>query len=385
MPLAYLSIVSVAILAAAIACFQYLNLIPAIFAVIIGAPLALALAITLYGLSSKTRGLDRFDAQAHARAAALIEGEGRHITTADGRIVEYLVYGSNEPTANVIVQMHGSGSSAGIVCRMNALLCEELNLKGIAPSMPNHGYSDVQIARRIVDFPRDVEAILEAEGVEQFMVEGTSFGTAHAMAMAWYFGPDRCVAMGLNVPFVSDPIDKAFDLGSRADAIPRFDPDAWYHAWTFFVADLMYRAAFISPPLRHMARAYPELKKVAQERPWIMDLLLEDQRRLVARGAQGQGWEQFSFEVGALWGFDPREIETRNVAVWYAEDDSLLLPSHGEWLADHFRTRTGVKTSIRVENTGFGHFTYLPSHGPAFQGSERTIPQTLLDLCDDAS
>ena len=101
----------------------------------------------------------------------------------------------------------------------------------------------------------------------------------------------------------------------------------------------------------------------------------------MVRGSQGQGWEQLSFDVTALWGFDPREIQTRNVAVWYAQDDSAVPPSHGKWLADHFSSQEGVETSIRSENIGLGHFTYMPSRGPVFQADEETLPRTLIDLC----
>ena len=59
----------------------------------------------------------------------------------------------------------------------------------------------------------------------------------------------------------------------------------------------------------------------------------------------------------------------------------MVPPSHGEWLANHFESMPDVKASIRSEDTGLGHFTYLPSLGSACHTSEQTMPQTLLDLC----
>jgi len=294
--------------------------------------------------------------------------------------VEYLVYGSKRPDAKVIVPMHGSSTTGGWQCQINGSLCTELNLKGIAPSVLCHGYSDLHIGRRIVDFPLDLEVILKAEGVEEFMVEGTSFGTAHAMAIAWHFPLDRCVALGLNVPYLPDSICKKFNLDSKADSLPRPDARSWYQAWNFLVADLMCVAPGISPPARFM-RYLPEGKETMKARPWVFDTIDDDQKtRLVARGSQGQGWEQFSFDVTVLWGFDPRKIKTKNVAVWYAKDDSLVPPSHGEWLANHFTSRDGVRTNIRSENLGLGHFTYFPSLGPVYQATEETMPKALLDL-----
>ena len=384
MVLAFIAILFVTILAGTVACFLFLPLIPAIAVVVIGIPLVTWLAVLFYGLQRRAQPLRPFDAAEQERDATRLGGEGRHITTADRRIVEYLVYGSKRHDARVIVQMHGSGTTGGWQCKMNASLCEALNLKGIAPSVPCHGYSDLHIGRRIVDFPLDLEAILEAEGVGEFMVEGASFGTAHAMAIAWHFGPARCVAMGLNVPYVSDQICKEFNLESKADALPRPDARTWYQAWNFLVADLMYDAPLISPPARFMTYL-PEGTKTKKERPWIFEALGEDQKkRLTVRGSQGQGWEQFSFDVTVLWAFDPREIQTKNVAVWYAKDDSAVPPSHGAWLASYFGSKEAVKTNVRSEHVGLGHFTYFPSPGPVFQTAEETMPKTLLDLCGQA-
>jgi pimeloyl-ACP methyl ester carboxylesterase len=326
------------------ASFLYLPLLPAIGAAVVGVPFGAWLAVTLYGLWRRAQGQIPFDAAAQERDAARLGGEGRHVTMDDGRIVEYLVYGSKRPHAKVVVHIHGAGMSAGAYCQMYASLCEELNVKGIAPSMPGYGYSDIRPGRLIVDFPLDVDAILKAEGVGEFMVEGLSLGTAHAMAVAWHFGPDRCVAMGLNAPYVGEQICREYDLKNDADMLPKTDARAWYQAWNFFVADLMWSAPLLSPPGRHM----PSL-------------------------AGGK--------TNTLWGFDPREIVTRNVAVWWARDDVPAPPEHGEWLANYFSAKEGIKTDVRDEDAGFSHFTYCPSLGPGYQSGERTLTKTMHDLC----
>ena len=362
------------------ASFLYLPLLPAIGAAVVGVPFGAWLAVTLYGLWRRAQGQIPFDAAAQERDAARLGGEGHHVKMDDGRIVEYLVYGSKRPDAKVVVHIHGAGMSAGAYCQMYASLCEELNVKGIAPSMPGYGYSDIRPGRLIVDFPLDVDAILKAEGVGEFMVEGLSLGTAHAMAVAWHFGPDRCVAMGLNAPYVGEQICREYDLKNDADMLPKTDARAWYQAWNFFVADLMWSAPLLSPPGRHM----PKLaggKKVATERPWIFKMFEEDGARVVVRGTQGQAWDQFSHEMNTLWGFDPLEIVTRNVAVWWARDDVPAPPEHGEWLANYFSAKEGIKTDVRDEDAGFSHFTYCPSLGPGYQSGERTLTKTMYDLC----
>ena len=60
------------------------------------------------------------------------------------QVVEYLVYGSNREDATVMVQMHGATSTGGLMCTWNAEMFKQLNIRGIAPTMPNSGYSDIQ-------------------------------------------------------------------------------------------------------------------------------------------------------------------------------------------------------------------------------------------------
>jgi hypothetical protein len=141
--------VTTANIAAVIAYFLLLPLIPALIVSLVGFPVLEGTATTLYGLWRKRQPLRAFDPAEQRESAAILGGEGRHVITPDGRVVEYIVYGSCQPDARAIVQIHGSGITVGIVCAMNKTLCEELNLIGIAPSMPCHGYSDLHIGRKI--------------------------------------------------------------------------------------------------------------------------------------------------------------------------------------------------------------------------------------------
>jgi pimeloyl-ACP methyl ester carboxylesterase len=379
--LAFLTLTLLAILVGAVACFVCLPLLAAIGATVIGVPLLVWLTLLLFGLWKKAQPPRPFDAAEQERDASSLGGEGRHVRLPDGRTLEYLVYGSKRPDAKVIVQMHGQGASAGMMCKFNASLCEELNLKGIAPSLPGHAFSDIHVDHTIVGFPKDLEMVLEAEGVGEFMVEGMSLGTAHAMAIARHFGPDRCVALGLNVRYLPEQVCREFGFQHDADHLPRPDARTWYQAWNFVVAEIAFRAPLLSPMARHMHHL-SDGRRTQRKRPWVFEALGRDNDRTVVRGSQGQGYEFLSYEKLALWGFDPREIETKNVAVWYAMDDSQSPPSHGEWLAELFRSTEGVKTNIRCETAGFGHFTYTPSLGPEFKAEEETMPKALLRLCE---
>ena len=222
----------IAIVGLAIWGFVSLSILAAITFLIVGIPVIAWAAVVGYGLVRRAQPYTPFDSEAQKNDAAQLGAEGRSIKMPDGRIVEYLVYGSQDPQARVIVQIHGASSSAGWICAMYAPLLAELNIKGIAPSLPGYGFSDIYVGRLIKDWPRDVEAILEQESVDQFLVEGISLGTSHAMAVAWAL-PERCIGLGLNVPYLSEQICREFDFQHDADKLPKKDARHWYQAWSF--------------------------------------------------------------------------------------------------------------------------------------------------------
>ena len=53
--------------------------------------------------------------------------------------------------------------------------------------------------------------------------------------------------------------------------------------------------------------------------------MAEDQKRTGARGYVGQGYEMTSYAINSVWGFDPREIRTADVAVRERRPNALLL------------------------------------------------------------
>lgn len=65
-----------------------------------------------------------------------------------------------------------------------------------------------------------------------------------------------------------------------------------------------------------------------------------------------------ALDVCYEWGFDPRLIETRNVVVWHAADDTVCPAEIGRWLAEMFRAREGVRVNFRDDDVGFGHVTF---------------------------
>ena len=145
----------------------------------------------------------------------------------------------------------------------------------------------------------------------------------------------------------------------------------WYMGWYFTVMHLT--TVTLSPwaPLKAIARTGRRVAEDAALLAHFRDSVL----RGTVRGSVGNAWES-ALDVCYEWGFDPRLIETRNVVIWHADDDTACPAEIGRWLADMFRARESVRVDFRDEDVGFGHVTY--SRGE-FAAPEGSMVKALLD------
>ncbi|MCH9686664.1 MAG: alpha/beta hydrolase [Deltaproteobacteria bacterium] len=331
---------------------------------IVGVGLVAFVAAFGTGWVLRRRGQLPFD------AAALAADGGQYVVNADGRKIEYFVYGSTAPRAPVVVNIHGSGPEAGSERDLWAPVCDELGVRGIAVSLPGYGYTDMNPGRVVKNWPQeDLEPVLDQERVGQFMITGHSQGNPHAMAAALWF-PQRCIGLGLNAPLLPSDVTKevgvkgALGMGSllRTEQLQR--P---YMAWYFAVYH--WGAVTFAPWLPLMA--VPATRKDARLREVFRRTLV----RAVARGSHGGAWESTE-DVCYEWELDPREIQTKNVCVWHAADDKSCPPEIGKWLADMFRANDGVRVDYRADDLGFGHLTYCRGQ---FLQPEHSMIKSLLD------
>jgi len=133
---------------------------------------------------------------------------GKFVKLDNDRILEYYVYGSKQSDATVLLQFSGNFST-GYFFGANKPLAEklaELNVKGISISLPGVGFSSLNYDANMYNFcANDVAAVLDAEGVNKFMVEGTSNGTMIAMGVA-HAHTDRLTHMYLNAPWFNKEV-----------------------------------------------------------------------------------------------------------------------------------------------------------------------------------
>ena len=283
----------------------------------------------------------------------------RWVRADDGRIVEYSVTGSTRADARTVVAGYFAvtrepTSWTGAY--------NSLNVRMINVSLPGLGMSSLHPGRRVAEWPKtDLDAILEAEAVEDFHVYGVSYGTIHAMAVAQHYGPGRVRTMGLRVPYFGLPLSEELGLPEgqprlpvteeverntlevrrcrvgfgRAMGLPVDEGDEDLEPPEAFAAQLGAMAEPAARSYAAMSRDYPEELKTFERNTIPLDAMMYMMARDVALD---------------LPGLDPRNVELSGdrVVVWYAADDEDCPPSHGKWLAEHFGARTRVFD-------GYGH------------------------------
>ena len=296
----------------------------------------------------------------------IVKDGGKFVQLKDGRIVEYFVYGSDDPNAKVLLEVNGSGGTGWMFTALpgitNAL--KELNVRGIAISVPGHGYSSPQINRHIGNWPRDdVDPVLQAEGVTgTFWVEGTSYGSSHAMAVAHHFG-ERVEKLYLHVPYLPVEIrkEKGWKLYGEDDAL-KCQPE-----WVTSICSCRLFCCinfFCCCQKNCPGMFYDENeKKVTQG---LKELGLPDQYPVVARDVQrsavtgpyGTIHNSLLPTTGMNWGFDPRDIKTKKIIISYGEDDKQSPGEHGKFLADYFTEKEDVVCKVNV-GKGMGHSNHV--------------------------
>ena len=298
---------------------------------------------------------------------------GQIVEDVKGRSIEYFLYGSQDPNAPVVINMHGSSLDGTFEKAVNQKSCEALGVRGISISLPGVGNTDMKIGRKVVDWPReDLQAVLDVEKVGSFMITGHSQGNPHAMAAAHHFG-DRVLGLGLNAPLLPNDVTQELGLkGALANQSLKTteELDKIQNAYWFFGLYLFVDLFAPTAPTQVMIKMGPEVGKDTA----LVEMMRHTFARSMVRGSAGNTWES-SLDVAYLWGFDPREIKTKNIVVWHAADDTACPPEIGVWLADYF-TKKGALVNFKNDDIGFNHMTFCNSH---YQKPENSMVKALLE------
>jgi pimeloyl-ACP methyl ester carboxylesterase len=297
-----------------------------------------------------------------------IEDAGqKHVLTDDGRLVAYAVYGSDQLEAPVVINMHGSALEAGFEKATYANICQALNVKGIAISLPGCGFTDQKPGRKVVEWANeDLAAVLKAEQVEQFHITGHSQGTPHAMAAALTYS-DRVIGLALNAPLLPTALNKELGFASTLGTgqTPHSSSLKKYSmGWYFSVFRIVFGMLPSSVATGVLRKGFPKVEADKE----LVERFHASLKRGVVRGTSGSTWETAQ-DSCFDWGFDVRDLSHSNAFVWHADDDNTVPSIQGKWLAGL------VGADHKHEAEGYGHLTYCAGQ---YQEPEKSIVAAML-------
>jgi pimeloyl-ACP methyl ester carboxylesterase len=280
-------------------------------------------------------------------------GERRTVTTADGRRLETLTAGN--PDGYPWLWVPGTPSAAVDYPRLDQL-ATRLDLRLVTWSRPGYGDSTPRQLRppgpRIVDDVADVEAVLDALGMDEFVVVGWSGGGPRALACAAVL-PDRCRAAASLAGLA--PIDAAgldwmagMGPGNVADFTAALQGPEAYTAFQerFFLPMTSAGAAVVAVGLGQLLTPSDDVTSTDDLAQWLAETMHR-------AGAQGViGVRDDGLALVAPWGFDVTSIRVPT-AIWAGGQDVTVPFAHGRWLAAH------VQGAVAHLADGAGHITMV--------------------------
>jgi pimeloyl-ACP methyl ester carboxylesterase len=307
------------------------------------------------------------------------------IQKADGRVIEYYVYGSEQPDAKIFLQINGSMGSAKFFSEMPSIvsILKEKNVKGIAINVTGHGFTSPEPLRRMGDWAKsDVEPVLKVEGIPDdtpLIIEGSSFGSAHAQSAMHYF-QDRVTHVHLHVPAMSTEVVKEHGLKPVSQGLSctgRY-PTTCCLKPGHCCSPLLFGCCSGCAPF--MTSGLDAIKKLEGYETIGFDVVEPMKNsnigHSIANGVYGMIYNTLLGQLYKNWGFDPfkdiavAKVEKMKIMISYGEKDPSSPESHGEKLAQFYTEKCNkdgkmfknVEPSEVVGNDQGGKC--LVNHGP---------------------
>ena len=269
----------------------------------------------------------------------------------DGRTLDVLLAGDGNSSFGLVCH-HGTPSDATIWSDWHEDALSN-NLRLVAISRPGYGLSDRLEGRRVASVAEDVEDVLDALGIIEFVSLGWSGGGPHALACGALL-PERCKAVSslAGVGPYGEP-DLDFLDGMGPENVEEFgialEGEEALRRWMDEHAQ-PYRTIADEELAEALGGLVPEIDVLALNEQGLAAIWAGSMRRCFTNG--WDGWIDDDMVFCNHWGFEPSEI-TVPVAVWQGDLDLMVPFAHGEWLLRHIPTATA-----RLE-PGHGHLSLL--------------------------
>jgi pimeloyl-ACP methyl ester carboxylesterase len=239
--------------------------------------------------------------------------ETSEITTADGSVLLYCLYG---PQDGFPVLWHGGTPSSRWKWPELAAAMRESKLRILVYDRPGYGGSTRRPGRVVADAVDDVRTLADAHGWRRFAIFGGSGGGPHALACAALLAGrvTRCAVLSGVKPAEPGKPDR--------------DESTVRSSLAEIAAEIMGRIDAGGPelPMRPGPAALEDPDAMARLRATFVDGM--------------DGWVDDTFALEKPWGFDPSTI-TVPVGIWRGTQDADVGADHADWLLANIGTAQG--------------------------------------------
>jgi pimeloyl-ACP methyl ester carboxylesterase len=281
-------------------------------------------------------------------------GELQMIPAPGGRQLEVLTAGP--PEGRVLV-LHAGTPSGPVALPSMVEDAAARGLRTVICARPGYGRSGPLPGRRVADVVPDTVTVLDALGAlgaGQFVTVGWSGGGPHALACAAAL-PGRCLAaasMAGVAPSGAPGLDWLAGMGPEnvteftAAATGREELEKFLEGELAGAADV--QASDVVARLGGLASG-ADAAVVTGE---FAEYMAASERTAVSHGMAGWRDDDLAFASG--WGFSAADVAAgAPVAIWWGDQDLMVPPAHGEWLAANI---PGARSRLRP---GEGHLTLV--------------------------
>lgn len=259
------------------------------------------------------------------RASAPVDAVCGTVTLSDGRTLGFDDIG--DPGAPVVLYHHGFGSSR-MVRHPDDGIVTSLGIRLIAVDRPGIGMSTGRPGRRLLDWPSDVEQLVDRLGVERFSILGWSGGGPYALACGWSL-PDRVTRIGL--VSAAAPLVRGADYLLRHHRMATRVSDA--APWMIRLAMWRWARAQRADPERHLDKAIEgmiEADRQVLDDPRLRRVMIANADELYRQG--GRGLYDEALIMARPWGFPIAGVQVP-VRLWHGEADTAVPVGMGLYLA----------------------------------------------------
>lgn len=251
----------------------------------------------------------------------------RTIRLRDGRLLGYDDFGAAGGVP--VLFFHGFGSSR-VLRHPEDSIAGDLGLRIIAPDRPGIGLSSRLARRRLLDWPADLEQLVDACGIDRFAILAWSGGGPYALAVASAM-PQRVSVVGL--------VSSSAPLSGVRDATYLYplhrvaSRAAGYAPWMIRLAMWKWARGQRSDPEAHLRAAIESMIEADQQilrDPALQAVMIANATELHRQG--GKGLYDEALVMARRWGFPLDQVNVP-VRVWHGEADDTVPVEMGRYLA----------------------------------------------------